>query len=79
MYPGVQITNSSNGYNQVVYGSPANFRVINYMNYPTTGVTIGGNSGLPATGQYVVQFTYSGNYYNTSQAIGNFLYMVTYW
>jgi hypothetical protein len=79
MYPGIQITNSSNGYNQVVYGSQANFRVINYMNYPTTGVTIGGNSGLPAAGQYVIQFTYAGNYYNTSQALGNFQYMVTYW
>jgi hypothetical protein len=79
MYPGIQVTNSSNGYNQVIYGSEANFRVINYMNYPTTGVTLGGNSGLPAAGQYVVRFTYAGNYYNTTQALANYQYMVTYW
>jgi hypothetical protein len=79
MVPVITITNSTNGFNLQLNGSQANFRVINYMNYPTTGVALGGQSNLPATGQYVIQFAYAGNYYNTSQALGNYQYMVTYW
>ena len=75
----VVVTNSTTGYNVTWSGSIANWRVINYMSYPTNGVVMGGASGLVDAGTYVVQLQVSGSYQDATGGNGDFQYVVTTW
>lgn len=75
----IVVTNSTTGYSKTFFGSIANWRVINYMSYPTTATSIAGDSGLPATGTYVVNLQVSGSYQDSTSGGGNFQYAVTSW
>lgn len=75
----VVVTNSATGYSATFTGSIANWRVINYMSYPTNGVVIGGASGLLNAGTYVVSLQVSGSYQDSTNGAGQFQYAVTSW
>jgi hypothetical protein len=77
--PSIVATNPSTGYSAVFTGSPANYKVIDFMNYPTAGTAVGGGSGLSPNGQTTLIFRYQGQFFSSSQAVANYQIVVTTW
>jgi hypothetical protein len=80
MQPQVTVLNSTSGYNNTQYSLvPANFRVINYMNYPTGSTITYADSGLAAVGRLGFTFQYQGSWASGSSPVVFWQYTVTYW
>ena len=78
--PQVTISNSTSGYNNTQYSVvPANFRVINFMNYPTGSTITYADSGLAAVGRLGFTFQYQGSWASGSSPAVFWQYTVTYW
>jgi hypothetical protein len=77
--PYLNITNGSVGYNKTFTGTLANWRVINYMQYPTTGTVCAGDYNMIRSGNTQFSFNYQGSF--SSANVANSLYQIvlTYW
>jgi hypothetical protein len=77
--PSVYVTNPTAGYNLSFVGTPANWRVINYMSYPTTSSTCGGDDGINPVGFTTFNFNYQGSFSSANVANAQIQVFVLYW
>lgn len=80
MQPQITVTNSTTGYNNTIVSlAPSNFRVINYMSYPTLATITYGDTGLAALGTMSFNCQYMGSWGDGSNPTIYWQYTVTYW
>jgi hypothetical protein len=80
MTPQVTVSNSTTGYNNTFVAiAPANFRVINYMNYPTVATLMACDGPLATSGTLSFNCQYTGSWASGSSPSVFWQYTITYW
>ena len=77
--PYINVTNGTTGYNKTFTGSIANWRVINYMSYPTTGTVCAGDYNMTRNGSTQFFFNYQGSFSSANVANATYQIVLTYW
>jgi hypothetical protein len=77
--PYLNIVNGTTGYNKTFTGTVANWRVINYMQYPTTGVVCAGDDNMVIGGSTQFFFNYQGSFSSVNVATATYQIVLTYW
>ena len=75
-----QITVSNGSYNNTIMAiAPANYRVINYMNYPTIATITSGDTGLNNAANLTFTSQYTGSWASGTIPVINWQYTIIYW
>jgi hypothetical protein len=78
--PLLKITNSTTGYSQMIPGNTAMVNTgQNYLIDMMMGGVNFGASGLVPSGDLLIQFQYTGQFWNTDTVNANLQYTIVYW